>query len=210
MKNAILPIILMIIIITGVGYLLFKPEKAIGPKNDSNSNLSEDNESQVGENMDNEFSFPGILPDEQIKNKKVIIETEKGSIEIELYADKAPKTVSNFVYLVSKEFYNGLTFHRVEPTFVVQGGDPNGDGTGGPGYKFEDETVQGDYIRGSVAMANSGANTNGSQFFICLEDQKSLPKKYNLFGQVIKGMDVIDQIAIGDVMNSMIIEPLNQ
>ncbi|AKM82520.1 TPA: peptidylprolyl isomerase [Candidatus Berkelbacteria bacterium] len=144
------------------------------------------------------LSFPGILSKDKIENKKAVITTNKGVIEFELFADKSPKTVSNFVYLANSKFYDGLTFHRVEPGFVIQGGDPNGNGTGGPGYKFEDETVQGDYELGSVAMANSGPDTNGSQFFICLDNLPSLPKQYSLFGKVTSGIDVVKQIAVGD------------
>lgn len=150
------------------------------------------------------YTFPGILPDSRIADKKAVITTSKGVIEFTLNAKTAPKTVSNFVYLVEQGFYDDLTFHRVVPGFVIQGGDPSGNGTGGPGYQFADEPVQGEYVEGAVAMANSGANTNGSQFFITLADvSKSLPKQYNLFGQVTKGMDVVKKIAIGDVMQSV-------
>lgn len=156
-----------------------------------------------------DLKFPGKLPDDQIQNKKAVIKTDKGTIEIALWADKAPLTVSNFVYLAEKGFYNGLTFHRVEPGFVVQGGDPNGTGTGGPGYQFQDEPVQGEYTEGTVAMANSGPNTNGSQFFIDLVDNsKGLAKSYNLFGQVTAGMDVVKKIAKDDKMNSIVIESI--
>jgi len=177
------------------------------------SEQASDNSSQLTNinkqtNMSNQktYSFPGVLPDERIKNKKVVLNTNKGVIEIELYADDAPKTVSNFVYLAEEGYYNGLTFHRVEPGFVVQGGDPNGTGTGGPGYKFEDEPVTKDYDQGIVAMANSGPNTNGSQFFIMLEDKTTLPKDYTIFGKVTAGMDVVKQIAIGDTMDTVSIE----
>lgn len=163
------------------------------------------NDSQKETNM-SKYSFPGVLPSDQINNKKAVISTDKGTIEFTLYADKAPKTVSNFIYLTQAGFYNGLTFHRVEPGFVIQGGDPKGNGTGGPGYQFPDEPVQGDYKAGTVAMANSGANTNGSQFFICLADLPSLPKSYNLFGQVITGMDVVQKIAVGDKITKITIE----
>ncbi len=163
------------------------PEKEI--KAVSNSNLK----------------FPGVLPDEKIKNKKAILKTSKGMIEFELYADKASKTVSNFVYLAENKFYDGLVFHRVVPGFVAQGGDPTGTGSGGPGYQFDDEAVQGEYKAGTVAMANAGPNTNGSQFFICLEDQSSLPKLYNLFGQVTSGMEVVGKIQIGDKIESVTI-----
>jgi cyclophilin family peptidyl-prolyl cis-trans isomerase/outer membrane murein-binding lipoprotein Lpp len=150
------------------------------------------------------LSSPGKLPDDQIQNKKAVISTPKGTIEITLWADKAPLTVSNFVYLANQGFYDGLTFHRVEEGFVVQGGDPDGNGTGDPGYKFDDEKVQGEYVEGTVAMANSGPNTNGSQFFINLEDNSSkLTKAYNLFGQVTSGMDVVKQLVKGDKMTSV-------
>lgn len=150
---------------------------------------------------------PVILPKEQITGKKASIKTNKGEIVIELFGDRAPLTVSNFVDLTNKGFYNGLTFHRVEPSFVIQGGDPEGNGTGNPGYFFKDEPVIGEYTRGIVAMANSGPNTNGSQFFICLEDLRGkLEKKYNLFGKVVSGMDVVDKIAVGDKMESVSIE----
>lgn len=202
MKKSLLPIL---IIVAGViVFYIFKPQKAVGPVVNTSSTTNDSAE----EGVRNPLSFPGLLPDDQIKGKKAILETAKGSIEIELYADRAPKTVSNFIYLVDNAFYDDLTFHRVEPGFVIQGGDPNGDGTGDPGYKFEDEVVIGDYLKGTVAMANSGPNTNGSQFFICLENLSQLPKNYNLFGQVIKGMDVVSQISKGDMIKSIIIEPL--
>ncbi|MBU0598343.1 peptidylprolyl isomerase [Patescibacteria group bacterium] len=152
------------------------------------------------------YSFPGILPDERIKNKKVVLNTNKGVIEFELYADDAPKTVSNFVYLAEEGYYNGLTFHRVEPGFVIQGGDPNGTGTGGPGYKFEDEPVTRNYDQGIVAMANSGPDTNGSQFFIMLENKTTLPKDYTIFGKVTAGIEVVKQIEVGDTMDTVSIE----
>ena len=124
------------------------------------------------------------------------ISTEKGDIAVDLFTDGAPKAANNFVDLAKKGFYDGVIFHRVVPGFVIQGGDPTGTGRGGPGYTFEDEPFKGDYYRGTLAMANAGPNTNGSQFFICLADLSgSLPKKYTIFGQVTKGMDVVDQIA---------------
>ena len=138
--------------------------------------------------------------------KKAILATEKGDIEIELNADGAPKAAQNFIDLAGKGFYDGVIFHRVIPGFVIQGGDgqhgrklglnTNRVGQGGPGYTFGDEPFAGEYYRGAVAMANAGPNTNGSQFFICLADlSASLPKKYTIFGQVTKGLDVVDAIA---------------
>lgn len=135
------------------------------------------------------------------------IKTAKGTIVIKLDPSLAPMTVNNFVFLARDKFYDGVTFHRVEPGFVIQGGDPLGTGTGGPGYKFADEPVKGEYTAGAVAMANSGANTNGSQFFIVTADQSGkLPKQYNLFGYVQTGMDVVLKIQKGDVMTTVTIE----
>jgi cyclophilin family peptidyl-prolyl cis-trans isomerase len=204
MKKSILPVLLVVAAI--VLYFVFKPEKAVGPVTENNQEQTKEGDSEMTNNS--ELNFPGRLPDERIINKKATIETEKGVIELELFGDKAPLTVSNFVYLAEQKFYDGLIFHRVVPGFVIQGGDPNGNGTGGPGYKFEDEEVLGDYVKGSLAMANSGPDTNGSQFFICLEDQLSLPKQYNLFGKVISGLDVVSSIEIDDKINSIAIESL--
>jgi peptidyl-prolyl cis-trans isomerase B (cyclophilin B) len=135
------------------------------------------------------------------------IATDKGDIVIALDPSRAPKTVNNFVFLAREGFYDGLTFHRVVDDFVIQGGDPEGSGRGGPGYRFEDEPVQGEYTAGAVAMANSGPNTNGSQFFVCtVDDRHKLAKSYNLFGQVVRGMDVVGQIRQGDVMRSVRVE----
>ncbi len=126
------------------------------------------------------------------------ITTDKGDIVVDLFTDGAPKAAKNFLDLARKGFYDGVIFHRIVPGFVIQGGDPTGTGRGGPGYQFEDEPVKGDYYRGTLAMANAGPNTNGSQFFICLDDLAGrLPKNYTIFGQVTKGMDVVDAIAAG-------------
>lgn len=159
-----------------------------------------------GEEETSMTGFPGILPAEEITNKVIRLKTTKGDILFELYGETAPKTVSNFVALTQKGFYNGLTFHRREEGFVIQGGDPSGNGTGGPGYTFEDELTDGyTYDRGVVAMANRGPDTNGSQFFIMLADYP-LPKQYTIFGRVIQGLEVVDQIQVGDVMSEVMIE----
>lgn len=152
------------------------------------------------------LAFPGILPDERVKNKLVRISTDKGDIVFELLPDEGPNAASNFVYLTDRGFYNGLTFHRVEPGFVIQGGDPEGTGRGGPGYRFADDKVNLPYKEGIVAMANAGPNTNGSQFFIMLADNNNLPPNYSIFGRVIDGMDVVKKIAVGDVMNSVVVQ----
>jgi cyclophilin family peptidyl-prolyl cis-trans isomerase len=137
----------------------------------------------------------------------VTLSTAKGDIVIKVTGSLAPHATANFVALAACGFYDGVVFHRLVPGFVIQGGDGEYGhidkldrgrlGTGGPGYKFADEPFEGDYVRGAVAMANAGSNTNGSQFFICLDDLSGgkLPKKYTLFGQVTAGMDVVDAIA---------------
>jgi cyclophilin family peptidyl-prolyl cis-trans isomerase len=133
-----------------------------------------------------------------IDTKKIYcagLNTNRGLIVVEMKPELAPKTVNNFVFLAQHHFYDGLTFHRVVPKFVIQGGDPQGNGKGGPGYSFADEPVRGTYTAGAVAMANNGPNTNGSQFFICtVDDTAQLRNSYNLFGYVVKGMDVVQKI----------------
>jgi cyclophilin family peptidyl-prolyl cis-trans isomerase len=132
------------------------------------------------------------------------IATDRGDMVLELDPQLAPATVNNFVALARQGFYDGLTFHRVVPGFVIQGGDPEGTGRGGPGYQFADEPVRGEYTFGAVAMANAGPNTNGSQFFICIDDcTTKLDKAYNLFGYVTSGSDVAPQIQPGDVMRKV-------
>src|SRR3990167_10357817 len=148
---------------------------------------------------------PSPLPQSEIEGKKAVIETEKGQFTIELSPD-APLTSSNFIFLVNEKFYDGLTFHRREEGFVIQGGDPLGNGTGGPGYAFANEPVLGDYMRGAIAMANAGPNTNGSQFFIMLADHPELPKNYTIFGKVTEGIEVVDKIIEGEVMKKVTIE----
>jgi peptidylprolyl isomerase len=130
----------------------------------------------------------------KVKKYVAVFQTEKGNITVSLNTDQTPLTVNNFVTLAKKGFYNNTIFHRVIKGFMIQGGDPKGDGTGGPGYKFDDEPFTGEYTRGTIAMANAGPNTNGSQFFIMQADNP-LPKNYVIFGKVTKGMDVVDKIA---------------
>jgi cyclophilin family peptidyl-prolyl cis-trans isomerase len=135
------------------------------------------------------------------KQYTAVLHTDKGDIEIALNAGQTPNTVKNFVELSRKGFYNGTIFHRVIKGFMIQGGDPEGDGTGGPGYRFDDEPFGGEYNRGTVAMANAGPNTNGSQFFIMHSDYP-LPKNYVIFGHVAQGMDAVDAIAESPVTRS--------
>jgi cyclophilin family peptidyl-prolyl cis-trans isomerase len=124
------------------------------------------------------------------------LHTNHGAIALELYDDDAPKTVDNFVKLARDGFYDGVIFHRVIPDFMIQGGDPTGTGSGGPGYQFEDEPNQNKVVRGALAMANAGPNTNGSQFFIVTTEAASwLDGKHTVFGRVTDGMDVVDAIS---------------
>ncbi len=136
---------------------------------------------------------PEMTIDES-KSYTATIETSKGTMTVNLFADEAPVTVNNFVYLAGEHFYDGVVFHRIIKDFMVQTGDPTGTGSGGPGYRFDDEPVTRDYERGILAMANAGPNTNGSQFFIIHQDYP-LPKNYTIFGQVVEGLDALDAIA---------------
>lgn len=133
----------------------------------------------------------GITPNKQYR---AVMETSKGSLKIELFAKDTPQTVNNFAFLAENGYYDKTRFHRIVKDFMIQGGDPQGDGTGGPGYTFPDEKITRDYTRGIVAMANRGPDTNGSQFFIIHKDT-NLPKNYVIFGLVTEGMDVVDKIA---------------
>jgi peptidyl-prolyl cis-trans isomerase B (cyclophilin B) len=140
---------------------------------------------------------------------RATIQTPRGAIVLDLHPEHAPMTVNNFVSLARDGFYDGLVFHRVIPNFMVQGGDPNGTGTGGPGYQFADETAGNPltHERGVISMANAGPNTNGSQFFITHDPQPHLNGRHTVFGTVAEGQDVVDAIRQGDAMESVTIEP---
>jgi peptidyl-prolyl cis-trans isomerase B (cyclophilin B) len=136
-----------------------------------------------------------------------VIETTKGVIKFKFYQADAPLTCKNFIDLTNKGFYNGLTFHRVEPNFVIQGGDPNGNGTGGPGYTIKAEFNKNKHLEGTVAMARAqDPNSAGSQFYICLAPAPFLDNNYTVFGQVTEGLDVVHKIAVGDKMTKVTIE----
>lgn len=148
----------------------------------------------------------GMAEAERSKGPRAIIEMEAGQVAIELYEKDAPGTVANFVKLAKQGFYDGLRFHRVVPGFVVQGGDPKGDGTGGPGYTIPDELNMSKHLTGAVAMAKTAApNSAGSQFYITLAPQPALDGKYTVFGQVVEGMDVVMKIRRGDIMKKVTI-----
>lgn len=148
------------------------------------------------------WSSPPPMGIDPKKTYFVSIETNRGAIEIQLYPQYAPKTVNNFVFLAREGFYNGVTFHRVISDFMIQGGDPTGTGTGGPGYQFEDEFKDNPlkHEKGVLSMANAGPGTNGSQFFITHSPQPHLNGHHTVFGKVFKGQDVVDAIRQGDKM----------
>jgi cyclophilin family peptidyl-prolyl cis-trans isomerase len=150
--------------------------------------------------MPKSWSSPPAMSIDKSKSYFATLKTEKGDIRIQLFADKTPKTVNNFVFLARQGFYDNTTFHRVLANFMAQGGDPTGTGSGGPGYRFEDEfdpTLKHD-SEGILSMANAGANTNGSQFFITYAPQPHLDGKHTVFGKVVSGMDVARALDLRD------------
>ncbi len=169
---------------------------------DTNNNIQEENAASAPSNPANSNSsnMPQIVIKEG-KQYSAVLHTTAGDITIGFTADMTPATVNNFVFLAKKNFYDNTIFHRTISNFMIQGGDPDGNGTGGPGYRFADEEFDGDYLRGTVAMANSGPDTNGSQFFIMHKDY-ALPKNYVIFGHVTEGLDVVDKIAEAPVKQS--------
>ena len=140
------------------------------------------------------------------KEYTATIETERGNMVLELFTSDVPNTVNNFVFLANDGFYDGTTFHRVVPGFVVQGGDPTGTGRGNPGYSFADEFSKHTHLAGALSMANSGSDTNGCQFFITFAPEHGLDGKHSVFGQLTDGMDVLEQIEQGDVIIRITIE----
>jgi peptidyl-prolyl cis-trans isomerase B (cyclophilin B) len=154
------------------------------------------------------FETPPTMEIDRDRKYAVTMTTSRGPIVIDLFTSDAPVTVNNFIFLARNGFYNGTTFHRVIPDFMVQGGDPLGTGTGGPGYKFGDETRgnPNTHGKGTLSMANSGPNTNGSQFFITHSPQPHLDGKHTVFGQVRSGQEVVDQIKKGDTITSIEIQ----
>lgn len=152
------------------------------------------------------YSQPPPMTIDPGKQYTATIETAKGNLVLELFAADAPVTVNNFVFLAREGFYDGVTFHRILTDFMAQGGDPTGTGSGGPGYKFADEfSQQRRHGVGTLSMANSGPNTNGSQFFITYAPQPHLDGKHSVFGQLTEGMDVLESLVNGDVMTKVTI-----
>ena len=144
--------------------------------------------------MSKQYPSAPALTIDPAKSYTAVIDTTAGTLTAELYPGDAPRTVNNFVFLAREGFYEGVIFHRVIEGFMIQGGDPTGTGSGGPGYKFADEPVKRKYTRGTLAMANAGPNTNGSQFFVMHADY-GLPPNYTIFGKLTAGEDIVDAIA---------------
>lgn len=215
-KVAIVIIGIVLLLAGGLIYATRPPQTEENPGN-STGGLTPiqqaNNQSQT--NQEPNTAMTPIPTEQIISATSATITTPKGTIVLQLYPQDAPKTVANFATHAKNGYYNGLTFHRVEPGFVIQGGDPNENGTGGYsiyGETFEDElnpntqSYKDGYKEGVLAMANRGPNTNGSQFFIMLADNQSLPKNYTIFGKVTSGMDVVKQIVVGDKMTSVTVQ----
>ena len=202
-KNIILGLIVIAVVVSGGYYLLSGDKTVTGVMEDGSgqaSSLQAININQPDATSSGSLSPSPSATSEVKKSHMITIDTNYGKIVFETYDNDAPNTVKNFVTLADKGFYNGLTFHRVIKGFMLQGGDPTGNGTGGPGYQFADElnpntpSYKAGYVKGVVAMANSGPNTNGSQFFIMTADYP-LSNDYTIFGKVVSGQDVVDKIA---------------
>ena len=205
MKNwTVISVICFVLIGTGI-FLSLRQQKSTLPENQS---LGYTSEKKVADTSSTEptatakptqtkMNKPTMTIDTK-KTYQAVMHTTEGDMTIDLAASMTPITVNNFVYLAQNKFYDGVIFHRVIDGFMIQGGDPEGTGAGGPGYQFDDEKFTGEYTRGTIAMANAGPNTNGSQFFIMHKDYP-LPKNYVIFGKVSQGIEVVDKIATAPV-----------
>jgi len=177
-------------------------ETANQQKKEGVSSLGTNNNSATTMQSSTQKQLPApTMQIDKNKNYYAVLKTSAGDITVELNAKMTSITVNNFIYLAKQNFYNNTIFHRVIKGFMIQGGDPNGNGSGGPGYRFNDESFTGEYVRGTIAMANAGPNTNGSQFFIMHQDNP-LPKNYVIFGKILNGLEVIDKIATAPVEQS--------
>lgn len=193
-KQKIIFTLIVLVFILGGFFLLRSPS----PSPEETSPVKSASTENTAQNTTTKNMPTPKLEIDTAKKYTAVLKTIDGDITIELYADKTPVTVNNFVSLAKKNFYKNTIFHRVIKGFMIQGGDPEGTGAGGPGYQFDDEKFDGEYVPGTVAMANAGPNTNGSQFFI-MQGTQALPKNYVIFGKVIDGMDVVDKIASAKV-----------
>lgn len=196
MRNLIIFLVIIAVVAISFYFLLSRNS---GSEDISDINITEQSTQSTQREMNQKqySSPPGILPETERIGKKAKFETNQGNFTINLFGEKAPKTVSNFIFLAKDGFYNGLTFHRVITGFMIQGGDPAGNGTGGPGYSFEDEFDSSLTFSkpGILAMANSGPNTNGSQFFITVAPTPNLNNLHTIFGEVVEGNDTVAKIS---------------
>lgn len=204
MDKETVPVFILMGIVAIVGiFFILRQEKPVRQA-EVMQDQSQPNSDSVTNSSDTSMQGNTQAPAMEIDTNKsytAVLNTSEGPIRIALNDDQTPVTVNNFVSLARKGFYDGTIFHRVIDGFMIQGGDPKGDGTGGPGYRFADEDFEGEYTRGTVAMANAGPDTNGSQFFIMHEDY-DLPKNYVIFGYVAEGMETVDAIATAPVKRS--------
>ncbi len=212
MKNYIIIATVLIIVFIAGGYFLQQKNKnassnKVQETSQTTDNLNKDTDIQNDSTKEKEggvgmqFDQAPNIEIDTAKDYSAVLSTDKGDITIEFTTKDTPATVNNFIFLAKKGFYDNVIFHRVIKGFMIQSGDPTGTGRGGPGYRFNDEQFEGEYSRGTVAMANAGPDTNGSQFFIMHEDGQ-LPPNYVIFGHVTKGLDVVDAIANGEVTAS--------
>lgn len=202
MKN--LTIIITLIVLGLAGFYFFSKK----PANEAKTPLVKTQQPEASNTKTMKWNIPPQMEIDVNKKYVVEMETSSGKMTIELFAAENPVTVNNFVFLSRQGFYNDTKFHRIIKDFMIQGGDPSGDGTGGPGYRFEDEAITRDYERGIVAMANAGPNTNGSQFFI-MHNAVPLPKNYVIFGKLIDGLETLDKISETPVRQSMMGEEMS-
>ncbi len=186
----------IIILFVGAGFFLMQKAPKSTQSNTTIEQVPQEESNDTSMKQSTEQAPPMMI--DKTKKYQVVLTTSVGDITIELLADKTPITVNNFYALAKRHFYDKTIFHRVINGFMIQGGDPTGTGAGGPGYKFDDEKFDGEYVRGTVAMANAGPNTNGSQFFI-MHGNTPLPKNYVIFGKVSEGMETVDKIATAPV-----------
>jgi cyclophilin family peptidyl-prolyl cis-trans isomerase len=198
-----MPVLILVVIVFIAGFIFIKSQTgsqqtAEVPPDTNLQNSTSNKESGDQNNVMGTTNAPAKTEKEfgldESKKYYAVLHTTDGDIKIELNAKQTPMTANNFITLAKKKFYDGTIFHRTIKGFMIQGGDPKGNGTGGPGYTFEDEPFEGSYTRGTVAMANAGPDTNGSQFFIMHADY-DLPPSYTIFGKVIEGIEVVDKIA---------------
>ncbi len=219
MDKDTIPVLVLVLIVFIVGFFFISSQTNKGRKaeitNEATESYSTDSATteQQNQNMGNSnkgstnttksgMSAPPAMEIDENKKYTAVINTTAGTIKVELNALQTPNTVNNFVALARKGFYNDTIFHRVIDGFMIQGGDPEGTGAGGPGYRFDDEPFEGEYTRGTIAMANAGPDTNGSQFFIMHKDY-ALPPNYTIFGKTVEGVETIDAIATAQTTTSM-------